>query len=206
MFQRPKSLRDRIDSADTRKPIVFPGRELHHKKDTQTTSQSARDLNNPLYAYINGTKTAVSKNDKRSTSRDRAPRGDPISPAVNHRIHKSTGVAEPRTNYLPIPPSFGIKGLGASNNTFSFRGASSTSVSIKNLAPGTTQADVCTILNESIGEVEECSTFPVKGGVSTTAEVRFGSRVAADKAINMLNGVLADSMCSSMMFSNCLHI
>lgn len=82
---------------------------------------------------------------------------------------------------------------GVSHNSFSIRGASSTSVSIKNLAPGTTQADVFTILNQQVGEVEHVNTFPVTGGLSVTAEVTFGSRIAAEKAISLLHGVLADS-------------
>lgn len=114
--------------------------------------------------------------------------------AAGSRKNVETTSRENRHDHAaPRAREVSIRGSGSAANTFTIRGASSTSVSIKNLAPGTTQADVCTILAEQVGEVDDCVTFPVKGGISTTAEVRFGSRIAADKAIDILHGVLADS-------------
>lgn len=146
--------------------------------------ESSARTDNPLYAYLNGHVRIQPHSRSPSSEKKRVlPKAARKDEPANDMLYQDMDSHE----------ELNIRGSGTTSNVFSFRGASSTSVSIKNLAPGTTQADVCTILNEQVGEVEECITFPVRGDVSTTAEVRFGSRIAADKAINILHGVLADS-------------
>ncbi|CCG80773.1 protein of unknown function [Taphrina deformans PYCC 5710] len=177
--RREKSLHERIDPRTKRSPIVFPGRT----KDAGPNQNPALK-GNPLYAYLNGQKPAPKPSNTSHKVPASKPEGRPPRRNDTHAPLRLPRNAEPEVQ---------IRGSGTQMNVFSIRGASSTSISIKNLAPGTTQADICTILNEQVGEVEDCKTFHVSGGLSTTAEVRFGSRIAADKAINILNGVLADS-------------
>lgn len=183
-----KTLRDRIHCEDSdRPPLVFPGRLASSSKTSGSPEESGpryRNSKNPLYSYLDGKNrpTTTNKKDHRETKKRTQAESQP-SKSNHSRV----------ANDLMTTKGLAIHGNGSTANSISIRGASSTAVSIRNLAPGTTEADVCLILNEKIGEVESCTTFPVKGGLSTTAEVKFGSRVAADKAIQLLHGVLADS-------------
>lgn len=187
------TLRDRISSpaSPERPPIVFPGRpdvkNIRNPKPDPTDRSSSSD--NPLYSYLDGKKSA------RTTSRDAWRASNVQAPDRDFTQTRECSQLPPARQRERDSPADGlsIRGHGEVANAFNIRGASSTSVTIKNLAPGTTEADVCHILNRQIGEVESCTTFHVRGGLSTTAEVKFGSRVAADNAIRTFHGVLADS-------------
>lgn len=182
-----RSLKDRISSTKgdhDRRSSTFSNGRIINEVASKGSSPYARpeSRKNPLYSLLDG-------------------RGNPKAITTHIKTQDRPAALDNESKRTPVSrqyesrnrPDVVIRGRGSAANSFSIRGASSTSVSIQNLAPGTTEADVCHILNNKIGEVEGCKTFHVRGGLSTTAEVKFGSRIAAESAIRMFHGVLADS-------------
>lgn len=146
--QHGSSLRDRIGS------LVEP-----KLSNEGSSNKRFKNTNNPLFNLLSSTDSTRTKK-QISYSRPHQS-GESIQVQAQAKEEPST---RPATSSTEAGRSkVAIKGVGASSNAFNIRGASSTSVSIQNLAPGTTQADVVTILNDKIGEVEHCLTFPVKG-------------------------------------------
>ncbi|EPX73625.1 RNA-binding protein [Schizosaccharomyces octosporus yFS286] len=84
------------------------------------------------------------------------------------------------------------------NGSISIRGtAGPTTITIENLAPGTSSEDVSATL-QKFGEITQCQVFDTQGKVK--ASVRFTTFANALKVTQQLDGVTADGMKTQIAF------
>lgn len=149
-----KSLKDRIA------PL---GR--HESKKSASTHVPCKDISqNPLYKLLHTTRPnqkGTSKSHTKQITHKKA-FADVVVPKRPKAMVRDKDSHNGSVGRY-VRPKLAIHGSGSKHNDFSFVGASSTSVSFKNLLFGTTQADVIKILEDEVGEIERCVTFPVKG-------------------------------------------
>ncbi|KAJ2958693.1 hypothetical protein NQZ79_g5737 [Umbelopsis isabellina] len=129
------------------------------------------------------------------------PKLDPSSIIITKSVTPklNTKVEKPRSNRSPPPAQKPVGGVGnqirgiSGKSGFSIRGGSGpTTILIRNLDPGANAEDVRAAFL-SFGEVLDCELAVDRSGRSLgEAEVQFASRDSAIKAVQQLDGELAD--------------